>query len=301
MLANSFGIGEPPERLDRDLERAGLFHRRLIENAARHLDVLSLQRQRHVGRGQAERLQAIRIEPDAHRIVAAAEHRDRADAVDPGQRVLDLQGRVVGDEQRVARAVGRDEMHDHHQVGRALVDGDADRPHVGRQPRLRDRHAVLHLHLRDIEIGAEIEAHRDGEASVRRRVRRHVEHVLDAVDLLLDRRDRRRRDHVGAGARILPGDLDHRRRDFGILRDRQTEIGDRAEDHDHDRDHGGEDRPVDEEMGQAHRRAPATWSWLAGAAACGGRALLLRRDLATRPRLHETDRRSPGRSASSPT
>ena len=35
-----------------------------------------------VARGQAERLQAVGIEPDAHRIVAAAEHGDRADAVD---------------------------------------------------------------------------------------------------------------------------------------------------------------------------------------------------------------------------
>ena len=84
----------------------------------------------------------------------------RADAVDAGQRVGDLDGRVVGDEQRVARFVGRIEMHDHHQVGRALVDGDADVAHVDRQARLRDRDAVLHLHLRDIEVGAELEGDR---------------------------------------------------------------------------------------------------------------------------------------------
>ena len=109
----------------------------------------------HVVRGQTERLQPVGIEPDAHRIVAAAEHDDRADAVDAGQRVGDLDGGVVGDEQRVARLVRRIEVHDHHQVGRALVDGDADVAHVGRQARLRDGDAVLHLHLRDIEIGAD--------------------------------------------------------------------------------------------------------------------------------------------------
>ena len=55
-----------------------------------------------------ERLQPVRIEPDPHRVVAAAEHRDRADAVDARERVLDLERRVIRDEQRVARLVGRD-------------------------------------------------------------------------------------------------------------------------------------------------------------------------------------------------
>ena len=66
--------GEPAERLHRDLERARMRDRRLIEHAGGDLDVLRLQRSGDVGRGQAERLQAIRIEPDAHRIIAAAEH-----------------------------------------------------------------------------------------------------------------------------------------------------------------------------------------------------------------------------------
>ncbi len=78
-------IGEPPERLHRDLERARLLDRRLVEHAGGDLDVLRLQRLRHVVRRHAERLQPARIEPDAHRVVAAAEHRDRADAVDAQQ------------------------------------------------------------------------------------------------------------------------------------------------------------------------------------------------------------------------
>ena len=161
-----------------------------------------------------ERLQPVGIEPDAHRIVAAAEHRDRADALDAAQHVDDVDAGVVGDEQRVARLVGRIQVHDHHQVGRGLGDRHADVAHVGGQPRLRDRHAVLHLHLRRIEIGAEIERHRDREAAVDRRVRRDVEHALDAVDLLLERRDDGRGDDLGAGARILAGDVDDRRRDI---------------------------------------------------------------------------------------
>ncbi len=137
------------------------------------------------------------------------------------QLVLDLKRRVVGDEQLVARLVRRIEVHDHHQVGRRLGDGDADVAHVRRQARLRDRHAVLDLHLRDVEVGAELEGDGGGELAVGGRVRGHVDHVLDAVDLVLDRRHHRRGDHVGAGARILAGDVDGRRRDVGILRDRQ--------------------------------------------------------------------------------
>ena len=90
------------------------------------------------------------------------------------------------------------------------------------KPRLRDRHAILNLHLRDIEVGTEVERNGDREAAVTRRIRRDEEHVLDAVDLLLERRSDRRGHDLGAGARILPGDVDHGRRDLGILRNRQT-------------------------------------------------------------------------------
>ncbi len=40
-----------------------------------------------------------------------------------------------------------------------------------------------------------------------------------------------------------------------------------AEDHEHDRDHGGEDRPVDEEMRNAHGLAAGRYF-----GCCGGRA-----------------------------
>jgi hypothetical protein len=104
----------------------------------------------------------------------------------------------------------------------------------------------------DIEIGAEVERYADREAAVAIGVRRHVEHVLDAVDLLFDWRHHGRRDHLGARAGILTRNVDDRRRDFRILRDRQAREGDRAEDHDHDRDDGRKDRPVDEEMRKPH-------------------------------------------------
>ena len=57
----------------------------------------------------------------------------------------------------------------------------------------------------------------------------HVEHVLDAVDLLLERRRDGIADDLGRGAGIAGADDDRRRRDLRILRDRQGEIGGAAD------------------------------------------------------------------------
>ena len=89
------GIREPSKRLHRDLKRSLLGDRGLIEHAGGDLDILTLQRLHDVGRGQADRLQAVGIDPDAHRIVAAAEDGDRAHPVDAGQNVGDRERRIV--------------------------------------------------------------------------------------------------------------------------------------------------------------------------------------------------------------
>ena len=157
-------------------------------------------------------------------------------------------------------------MHDHHQVGRRFGDGDADVTYVGRQARLRDRDTVLHLHLRDIEIGAEVEGDPDTEAPVGGRVRRDIQHVLDAVYLLLDGRDHGRGHDVGARAGILAGHVDDRRRDLGILGDGQARERHRAEDHEHNRHHRSKDRPVDKEAGDRHG---ATFACGFAASGCG--------------------------------
>src|SRR6266542_1018442 len=86
---------EPSWRLHRDLKRPLLGYRGLIEHAGGDLDILALQRLHDVGRGQADRLQAVGIDPDAHRIVAAAEDGDRAHPVDAGQNVGDRERRIV--------------------------------------------------------------------------------------------------------------------------------------------------------------------------------------------------------------
>ena len=65
--------------------------RRRAELAGRDLHVLLANRVDDVARGQAARGDLLRIEPDAHRVVAAAELLHVADAVEARQLVLDVQ------------------------------------------------------------------------------------------------------------------------------------------------------------------------------------------------------------------
>ena len=140
-------LGEPPERLDVELIGALLRHRRLVHHAGSDLHVLRAQRRHHLAGGQVARCDLLRVEPDAHGIVARAEDAHVADAVEAGEHVAHLQGRVVGDVERVARAVRRAEMDHHQHVGRGFPHRDADAAHLLRQARFGHRHAVLDEHL----------------------------------------------------------------------------------------------------------------------------------------------------------
>ena len=90
-VAEGLGVGEAPLRLDVELKGAGLRHRRLVDDAGRHLHVLAAQRGDDVAGGQIAHGELLGIEPDAHRIVARAEDGDVADAVDARQHVLHMQ------------------------------------------------------------------------------------------------------------------------------------------------------------------------------------------------------------------
>ena len=91
-----------------------------------------------------------------------------------------------------------------------------------------DRDAVLHLHLRDVEVGAELEGDGERHGAVVGGRGGHVEHVLDAVDLLLERRRHGVRDHLGIRARVGGAHDDGGRHDLRVLRHRQPEVGERA-------------------------------------------------------------------------
>ena len=166
--------------------------------------------------------------------------------------VANLEERVIAGEKLIERPVRRDQMHDHRNVGRLFFCRHADALHFGREDGNRNGDAILHQHLRRIEIGAELEGDAQRHVAVARALRRHVEHVLNAIDLLLDRRRHGFRDHLRVRARVVGRDLDGWRRDLGILRDRKRRKRDHAEERDDNADHAGKNRPVDEKVREVH-------------------------------------------------
>jgi len=146
---------------------------------------------------------------------------------------------------------------DHHQhVGGVLFYRDAEPSHLLGQFGLGYRDAVLDEHLRDVEVGAEREGDGELQIAVGGRLAVHVEHILDAVDLLLERRRHRIADNFSGSAGITGGDDNRGRRDLRVLGHRQREIGGRANNDDKDRQDGRKDRPVDKEMRNIHRVRP---------------------------------------------
>ena len=222
------------------------------DRAAGDLHVLLAQRLDHVAGGQPVGRQLVGIEPDPDRELALAEEPHVADAAQADQLVADPRARVVGDVELVVGLVRREHVHDHHQVGRGLPRRDPLAADLLGQARLGDGHAVLDQHLGLVEVCAEREGHGDLDLPVAGRVGGHVDHALDAVDLLLQRRGHCGRHRLGVGPGVGRADDDGRRGDLRVLGHRQLQEGDAAGDqHDQGQDRG-EDRPVDEEVGEAH-------------------------------------------------
>ena len=247
--------------------------RRRGELAAGDLQVLGPDRRQHVARGHSEIGDLVGIEPQPHRVIARAENLDVADAVQPEQLVAHLQQRVVADVELVECVVRRQHEHDHQDVRAVLAGDDAVALHLLRQLRLRDRDPVLNQHLGLVEIGAELEGDGDRQLPVRGRLAVEIEHVLDAVDLLLDRRCDGVGDGLRRGARILRGDHDGRRNHLRIFRDRQRGVGDRADDQEHDGQHHRQDRLIDRKPAEVHVLPPAGASRMRAHLGADARAL----------------------------
>ena len=115
-----------------------------------------------------------------------------ADAGDALQRVLDVDVEVVAEEQRVVLRLLGVHADRHHEAGRLLLDGDAGGADFRRHAAERLVDAVLHVDLREILIARDVERDVDRRDTGVGARRGHVEHALDAVDGLLERRGDRR-------------------------------------------------------------------------------------------------------------
>ena len=128
-------VEQPPLCADGELEILAGGDRRLADGAGGHLEVLLSDGAdgiagRHVARGEL-----FRVKPDAHGVIARPENCDISDTLNAGELVLHLQEGVVAEVKLVARAVRRNEMRHHREVGRSLRRGHAETAHFFRQLR----------------------------------------------------------------------------------------------------------------------------------------------------------------------
>ena len=194
--------GEPAQGVDRQLERLRPGGRLLAQHPGRGVEVLVADGVGHVEHGHVQRRQLLRVEPDADAVVAHALVVDLRNPVDAEQLVQDVDGGIIAQVDVVVAAVRRVEADDVQDVGRLLADGDALVLDRGRQQRHGQLHAVLDHDQGGVQVGADVEGDGQHVRAVVAHLRGHVQHALDAVDLLLDRRRHRVRNHLGAGPRV---------------------------------------------------------------------------------------------------
>ncbi len=257
-------IAQTPAGLERDLELLVGRHGLRADPPDRGLDVLALDRRNHVRGGQRERGQAIHVEPDPHAVVQRPEQRRLSHTGHARQGIDDIDGRVITQEQPVVGPLRRTQRHDlQHGVG-LLLDRQTLPLHLLRELGHRQIGAVLHIDRVDVRIRAEREGDGERIAAVVAAGGLHVEHVVHAVDLRLDRLSDGRLHHRCARAWIGRADRHLRRDDVGKLGDRDAGDGDQPGERDDDRDDDREPRPVDEDVGDHCSSAPA--ALVAGAA-----------------------------------
>ena len=221
---------------------------RQAEAAGRRDDVLLAYDVGDVGGGDAQPGHALRVEPDTHAVVARAEDANLTDAGHPAQRVIQVEQGVVAQEHGVVAALRGCERNDLEKVGGGLAYGDAVTDNVRRKLALRDGNPVLDFDRIDVLVGADVEGHGQAVGAVVAALRAHVEHVLRAVDLLLDGGGDRLRYHVGIGAGKAGRHRDLRRNHLRILGNRKAHRRQHAhQDHEQSND-GREDRALDEEV-----------------------------------------------------
>src|SRR5262249_41155518 len=95
-------LGEAAPGVDGQLKRLALGHGRLADLPGGYVDVLLADGGDHVQRAELKGRQPIRVEPDAQAEVALAHVADAGDTGDPGQFVLDEDGGVVTEINRIA-------------------------------------------------------------------------------------------------------------------------------------------------------------------------------------------------------
>ena len=252
-------IAQPSERVDRELKLLARRRRLLADLSGRDLNVLLLDGRDHVHATQTESRHFVGIEPGSQTIIALSDVGNARDAFESPQFVLDVNGRVVAQEQVVVAPVGGDQVDDHQRVGRHLLDGDALVLNQGRDHRQGERHTVLNQNLSHVRVDAAIKGHGQIVRAIVGAARRHVHHAFDAADLFLDRSGNRVANSQRVGAGIQRRDLDGGRRHVRILGHGKRKQRHESRQNDDDGNDRGKNRSIDEETCKHGKISPERW------------------------------------------
>ena len=116
------------------------------------------------------------------------------------------------------RVIGFQCQHS-EKIGRLFLNGDSLPDHVRWELRFRKLFPVLGLHLRNIDIGPNLEGETDGHMPIVRTGRVVIKKVVDARELNFDRSRHGICDDFGTRPRVVGVNLHYRRGDLGKLRD----------------------------------------------------------------------------------
>ena len=214
--AELLGRTQPALCVDRDQEVGAALDRLGAELAGRDLQVLLPDRAHDVAGGETARGDLVGVEPNAHRVIAAAKLPNLSDTGQARDLVLDPYVGVVAQIERVVSAV-RDQRNQHEKSRTLLLGRHAEADHLRRQARQGLGNTVLHIDLRLARISAGAERDRHLQRAVGTGDRLHVHHVFDAVDLFFQRSRHGFGDDFGIGAWISRLDDDRRRHHFRVF------------------------------------------------------------------------------------
>ena len=245
------GLDKAARGLDRQFECGCFRGRLLVELTGGNLHVLGPQRGQNLARRHIERGNPFRVEPDTHGVFTATEQADLTHAVETGELVTHTL-RGTGDIEVIAAAIGGEHMHHQQQVGRCLLGDHTEAADGFGQAWLSNRDTVLHQNLRRIQIGAEVKGNGNGQVAIAGCLAGEIEHPFDTIDLLLQRGCHCFSNGFSRGTGILGRHLYGWRCHFGVLGNRQGEIGQRTDNGQEGRDHDREDRSINKKLGELH-------------------------------------------------
>ena len=249
MSTELLGGDQASLRLHVELELRRIAGRPCADTSYRRLHVLCADRIDDIRGRQIQADQPVHVEPDTHRVVQPSEQLRIAYTRRARQAVQYIDGDVVADEQRVLLAALAVELQELQDRGGTLAHGKAVALHLGRQLGQRLLHAIVDVDRVDVGIGAQLEADGQRVVAVVAAAGLHVDHLVDADDLRLERLRDRRLHHGGGGAGVAGGDRHLRRHDVGKLRDRDAQQRQDTRKRHQDGDDDRQPRAIDEDGG----------------------------------------------------